>query len=227
MKLLGGGGGGGGKSKNLLASGGEDFTVRLWDLTAANEGGSGGSVAHARRTLVGHKDAVLALETLWPHAPFELASGSRDSTVKVWTTQNGRCVHTLVSHTAAVTSLAYVATLRMLASGSCAPDASVKLWTLHNRAECVRTLSASHGGATLTALRAFGDLLLSGAEDGTLNVWSLNESDNGGMMRVRTTMRGHTGTIADIQLVPGDLIKVTSSVTTTTLPLTSRLTSTR
>jgi WD40 repeat protein len=63
-------------SDNLLASGGNDHTIRLWDLARG---------AEARR-LEGHGDGVLALAVL-PGG--RLASGGADRTIRLWDPARG------------------------------------------------------------------------------------------------------------------------------------------
>ena len=54
-----------------------------------------------------------------------LASGSRDSTIKLWNKNTGELLRTLSGHGAAVTSVAFDAN-DMFASGSI--DYTIKLW---------------------------------------------------------------------------------------------------
>ncbi len=55
-----------------------------------------------------------------------LASGARDSTVKLWNKNTGELLRTLSGHDDTVTSVAFDAS-DMLASGS--RDSTVKLWS--------------------------------------------------------------------------------------------------
>ena len=65
----------------LVASGGSDRVVRLWDA-------SSGRAVHE---MSGHEDAVTAVAV----GPKHLASASRDGTVRVWALEDGRCLGTL------------------------------------------------------------------------------------------------------------------------------------
>src|SRR5437588_324855 len=71
----------------LLASGSEDQTVRLWN-------GQSGELLH---TLEGHTDIVYSVA--WSPDGQLLASGSNDKTVRIWNGQSGVHLHTLEGHT--------------------------------------------------------------------------------------------------------------------------------
>ena len=66
-----------------------------------------------------------------------LASASYDSTVKLWSTQDGSLVRTLKGHSHAVTSVAFSPNGKLVASGSW--DYTVKLWSTQD-GSLVRTL---------------------------------------------------------------------------------------
>src|SRR5207247_1145248 len=89
-----------------LASGGEDRTVRRWDLTQAKE----------LLVLQGHAYEVTAV-AFSPDGN-RLASGSKDKTVKVWDMVAGKPVQTLTGHTGWVTCIAFNPFDQRLVSGS-------------------------------------------------------------------------------------------------------------
>ena len=140
----------------LLASGGFDCYLRLWDLStrtcsavllhdsvvfalAALEGGClasgcGDNMIYLWNTtsgereaqLEGHTDAVVSLAAL-PQGL--LASGSDDKTVRVWNVAARNCVAVLQGHTAEVYGLATLPDGR-LASGSKGYDDVIRVWEL-------------------------------------------------------------------------------------------------
>jgi platelet-activating factor acetylhydrolase IB subunit alpha len=59
-----------------------------------------------------------------------VASGSRDKTIKIWETRNGRCVLTLSGHDNWVTDLVFHPNGKFLLSTS--DDKSIRIWDLSN-----------------------------------------------------------------------------------------------
>jgi WD40 repeat protein len=99
-----------------------------------------------------------------------LASGSNDTTIKLWDVATGREVRTLTGHMLEVTSVAFSPDGRLLASGSC--DYTIKLWEVASGRE-VRTLTGHGGSVRSVAFSPDGRLLASGADDGKIKLWEV------------------------------------------------------
>jgi WD40 repeat protein len=100
-----------------LASGGEENTVKIWDLKSGAEG----------RTLREHTGDIFAI-AISPDGRW-VASGGEDSSVKVWDAHDEfRLARSFRGHTGIVSSLAISPDSRRLVSGS--RDATVKVWDL-------------------------------------------------------------------------------------------------
>jgi small GTP-binding protein len=113
-----------------------------------------------------------------------LASGSWDTTVRLWDVQSGKLVRTLEGHREAVTSMAFDPTSVVLASGS--DDGAIKLWE-SDRGTLFRTLEAHQGEIRIRSL-AFdpeGSILASGSDDGAVKLW---DTSSGLLLR---TLEGH------------------------------------
>jgi WD40 repeat protein len=129
-----------------LASGGEDWLVRLWDPNAGSEEG----------VLRGHTYAVTSLA--WFADGRRLASGGADGTVKIWEAAEGRRRDVLPGHTDFVGALAFSPDGAVLASGG--DDRTVRLWdaatgasraTLTGHAAAVYAVAFSPDGRTLAS----------------------------------------------------------------------------
>jgi WD40 repeat protein len=113
--------------RTLLASGGDDGTVRLWDPA------SGDPVGHP---LTGHTSGVRTVAAVpLPDGRTLLASGGGDGTVRLWDPVSGDPVrHPVTGHTNWVRAVAAVPLPDgriMLATGG--GDGTVRLWDLDTR----------------------------------------------------------------------------------------------
>jgi WD40 repeat protein len=100
----------------LLASGSDDYTIKLWEVASGSE----------VRSLSGHTNYVYSV-AFSPDGRL-LASGSADYTIKLWEVASGSLVRTLSGHTDWVRSVAFSPDGRLLASGSA--DKTIKLWDI-------------------------------------------------------------------------------------------------
>jgi WD40 repeat protein len=131
----------------LLASGGWDGTVRVWNRT------DGAEIS----VLTGHAGPVRAV-AFSPHGPL-LASCGRDRTIRLWDTTAYTSAGVLRGHGGAVVSLAFHPEGRLLASAD--DEGTIRLWntldgsTLDELAVDARSLAFSpDGGLLATAGRA-------------------------------------------------------------------------
>ena len=119
-------------------SGGDDGTVRVWDLEA-------GTVLHA---LTGHDGGVWAVAVSADGR--RAVSGGDDGTVRVWDLEAGTLLYTLTGHDGRVSAVAVSADGRRAVSGC--HDRTVRVWDLTQGAELASFVS---GNAITDLLRAF------------------------------------------------------------------------
>ena len=135
-----------------LASGGDDWTLKLWDVVTQQD-----------IATLPHGAGVTSVA--FSHDGMLLASGSRDGTVKLWEVTTQQDIGTL-PHGAGITSVAFSHDGMLLASGS--RDGTVKLWEVTTQQD-IGTLP--HGaGITSVAFSHDGMLLASGSRDGTVKL---------------------------------------------------------
>ena len=152
--------------RTLVASGGDDGTVRLWDPATGNPVG---------RPLTGHTGGVNTVVAL-PGGRTLLASGGDDHTVRLWDPATGNPVGPpLTGHTGGVRTVAAVPLpggRTLLASGG--DDGTVRLWDPATGDPVGPPLTGHTGGVNAVAavpLPGGRTLLASGGDDGTVRLW--------------------------------------------------------
>ena len=145
-------------------------------------------------TLKGHSRQVTSV-AFHPTAPL-LATGSEDSTVKLWRLKpdhsSATCLATLREHIYAVRSVAFHPTAPLLATGS--NDKTVKLWRLSSNNSCIACVATLAGHLDLIYCVAFhptAPLLATSSNDRTVRLWRLS-SNNSSATCVATLVRHHT-----------------------------------
>jgi WD40 repeat protein/tRNA A-37 threonylcarbamoyl transferase component Bud32 len=140
----------------LLASGGGDATVRLWDVRSGRQ----------VRVLRGHQAAVSSVS--FGRGGALLASAGEDGTVRVHDVETGAAVHTLEGHRGRVHSVCFSPNGWLLASGGA--DQTVRLFDVRTGEE-LRTLGGHRGRVHSVCFSPDGALLASAGEDQTVRLW--------------------------------------------------------
>ena len=184
----------------ILASGSDDKTIKLWNLKTGEE----------IVTLAGHSRFVKSVAFSSDGAI--LASASDDRTIKLWNVATGEEIRTLSGHSHAVKSVAFspqgsggFGNPPLLASGSW--DKTVKLWDT-NTGEIICTLTGHQLQITSIAFSLDGKLLASGSFDRTVRLWDLSSRENS---RVLYTLKGHSWPVFAIAFSPQGNILATGS----------------
>lgn len=169
----------------LLASAGDDKTVRLWDVI------SGVAVGQPLR---GHTAAVSTV-AFSPNGGL-LASGSNDQTMRLWDpgaqTQVGAPLH---GHSDAVVALAFSPDGQLLVSGS--RDRTVRFWET-TTGQPAGQGRWSHGSVVFSiAFSPDGRLLAVAIGDGSVRLW-----DPATGRAVGHALTGHTGWVGAVAFSP-------------------------
>ncbi|MGW1712512.1 nSTAND1 domain-containing NTPase [Streptomyces sp. NPDC002156] len=173
-----------------LATGGADFTVRLWDV---------GQAGRPRQTqvLTTHTDAVNAV-AFSPDGR-QLATGGTDGTVRRWDVESdgegdgsAREAAVLTGHTGSVRALAFGPGGRTLASGS--EDQSTRLWDLPGPA-----LTGATSSLYSVAFSPDGRLLATASYDRVVRLWNLADRNR---PRELPPLTGHTGPVNSVAFRP-------------------------
>ena len=152
--------------KALLASGGEDRGIHLWEQSVDVWGQRG-------EPLIGHTGGINAF-AFHPEGN-QLVSASGDHTLKEWNLTNKVCCRTLEGHTKSALSVQYSPGGALIASGSA--DKTIKLWPLAGTGASV-TLTG-HTGHVETLLFTDAETLVSGGQDKSVRIWNIVPAKDG------------------------------------------------
>lgn len=155
----------------LLASGGADHQIRLWDALTGD----------CLQALKGHSGWVHSLA--FSVDGQLLASGSGDGSVKLWDCRTWDCLATYTNHGSSVYSVAFSPTGDLLISGG--GDRTIKLWDWHTDT-CLQTLYGHQNEVCSVAMHPDGRRLVGVSLDQTVKLW---DSGTGQCLR---TWKGHT-----------------------------------
>jgi WD40 repeat protein len=172
--------------ERVLASGGADGVVRLWDPVS-------GACLHE---LPVHPEGV------WPvsldGSGSRLATGDAEGTITLWDTATGTMAHRLPGHAAPVYTAVFSPDGRTIATGDA--DATVRLWETGS-GRLVGELSAEGKRAYRVAFSPDGALLATGYgledESGMVRVWDV------AARRLRHELTGHSGRVYTLDFHPG------------------------
>ncbi len=189
-----------------LASGSDDMTVRLWDVTDGKEihrleghtnwvgsvafskdgrylaSAGGDSLALVWEVSSRRKLRVLGDRPGWIFSlalsPFNLlAIGGGDSTIQLWEVRTAKQVRRLTGHQGWVQSLTFRSDGKYLASGS--SDKSILLWEAPSWTEVCRI--GKHAGVVNSlAFSPDGYYLVSAGDDGLIMLWKMATKEEAG-----------------------------------------------
>src|ERR1700722_510555 len=147
----------------------------------------------------GHTNAIDALA--FNSTGTLLASGGRDSNIKLWDIRSGSELRSLAGHLSNVTSLAFSRDGRTLVSGSL--DATIKFWDVETGRES-RTMRRP-AGITSLAVSPDGSTLASAALDSELALW---EFRTGNQIQL---LRGHSKVVNSVSFSSDGRLLATAS----------------
>lgn len=176
----------------LIASGGIDKTIKVWDAESCVE----------LMTLSGHKDGVCSL-SFRPDGQ-RIVSSDFDGSIKVWDAASGEEVMTIKGHEDAA-GVVYSPDGKRIIAGSY--DKPVTLWDAETGTELM-VLHGHEGPVTCHAVSLDGRRIASGGYDNTIRVWDAASGNE------LIALRGHEGGIRSVEFSPDGKRIVSSAVRT-------------
>ncbi|MGE0285358.1 MAG: caspase family protein [Bradyrhizobium sp.] len=141
---------------------GANADARLWDI------------ATGRQLRVFKSDNLPATPHAVEFSPDgrKVATAGVDSKVKIWETDTGRLLGTLIGHTGLVDALAFSCDGRQIVSGA-GGDNSIRIWEISSRRE-VRKIAGHLGRVYSIALSPDCQRIVSASEDNTVRIWEFS-----------------------------------------------------
>ncbi len=130
-----------------------------------------------QHTLTGHHGLFAAIKTIAisPHLPM-VATGSEDTTIRLWNIDTGAEIGILTGHQKSVDSIAfYPHQSGLLVSGDRA--GKIKLWQVDRLAELI-SIDSQQSKVNCLAISPDGRLMISGGSDKTIKLWLLGLTDD-------------------------------------------------
>ncbi|MBD2459772.1 PQQ-binding-like beta-propeller repeat protein [Oscillatoria sp. FACHB-1407] len=164
----------------VIASGGVDKMVRLWDIQKGQPS----------KTLQGHTGWIWAI-AFSPDGKF-LASSAGDKTVRLWDVQTGQCLN-VFNHQDWVWTVAFGSSAKTLVSGS--SDCSIRLWDTTS-GKTIWQVTLPGNLIRAIAFSPDGQLIAAGTANGTI---VLLDADTGITLQ---TLEGHADLVRTVAFSP-------------------------
>ncbi|MCL1463820.1 WD40 repeat domain-containing protein [Argonema galeatum A003/A1] len=139
-----------------------------------------------RNRLEGHSNWINSV-TFSPDGK-TLASGSRDTTIKLWDVKTGKLIRT-IEHSGSIVSLSFSPDGKTLASGG--GDNTIKLWNVNTGQE-IKTLTKQGKYGFSISFSPDGKTLASGSEEKTIKIWDVKTG------KEIITLNGHKADINSV-----------------------------
>ncbi|TVY81596.1 F-box/WD repeat-containing protein [Lachnellula suecica] len=172
---------------NLLASGGVENEVKVWDLKTGQN----------LQALQGHTSTVRALRFLSDGK--RLISASRDTSLRYWDLVSGKCLSVSTAHTGTIRSIALSASEDLLVSGSY--DGTACLWRVSDtELVCLHTLRAKAGPIYCVAFNDSAKQVVTAGSEAQVRVWN---QENGQLL---AALEGNGSIVNQIRLRGSTLV---------------------
>ncbi|KAJ4797224.1 stomatal cytokinesis defective / SCD1 protein (SCD1) [Rhynchospora pubera] len=173
--------------RSKVVSGSDDQSVIVWDKQTLK----------LLEELKGHNGSVSCVRML---SGERVLTGSHDGTVKMWDVRTDTCVATVGRCTSAISCMEYDDSNGILAAAG--RDTVANVWDIRAGRQMYKLQGHTKW---IRSLRMFGDTILTGSDDWTARVWSLNRG------LCETVLACHAGPIISVEYSPSDRGIITGS----------------
>lgn len=142
----------------ILATGGADRKVKLWNITKGT--------SESKGILVGSNAGVMSVD--FDSTGTLILGASNDYASRVWTVNDLRLKHTLTGHCAKVMAAKFLGEPSKVVTGSY--DRTLKIWDLRSKA-CIETKFAGSSCNDLVTSDGAGSTIISGHFDQRIRFW--------------------------------------------------------
>lgn len=165
----------------LAASGGDDRTVRLWQIPGGKE------------SACFRSDSAEVLAVAFSRDGRFLLSAGRDKLLRCWDVQSGKLLRVFEGHTDSVRCMEFSPDGKQAVSGG--DDRSLRIWNLANGPE-LWALAGHAGAVTSVAWSQDGRQILSGSRDGSARLWDVTTR------KLQASLDGHAGPVLCVAIAP-------------------------
>ncbi|BAF69307.1 protein kinase domain-containing protein [Nitratiruptor sp. SB155-2] len=174
----------------ILASGGNDYAVRLWNSRSYQE----------LAILEWHTDYVQCVS--FDQQGKTLASASKDKTICLWNVETKKHLATLQGHQSYVTCVSFHPSKNILASGSW--DMQIRVWDIETQ-KTIATLNDSKSYINSIDFNHDGSLLACGTEGGEVIIWQMQTKE------AKAFFNDHTASVHAVAFHPNKNILASGS----------------
>ncbi|XP_022916662.1 U5 small nuclear ribonucleoprotein 40 kDa protein [Onthophagus taurus] len=185
------------RGPQYLVSGGDDFTVRLWDIR--------------KKIPVATVNATYQVTAVsFNDTAEQIFSGGIDNDIKVWDVRKNEILYTMKGHTDTVTGLSLSPDGSYLLSNSM--DNTLRIWDIRPYApqeRCLKVLTGHQHNFEKNLLRcswsADSNKVSAGSADRFVYVWDVSTR------RLLYKLPGHNGSVNDVDFHPNEPVLVSGS----------------
>ncbi|PFH53498.1 hypothetical protein AMATHDRAFT_137284 [Amanita thiersii Skay4041] len=157
----------------LLASGGNDNVVNIWDGRVGDVKAAEGTRGSAKWTKRNHTAAVKALAWCpWHPALLSSGGGTNDATIHVWNTTTGARLHTIKTPSQ-ITSLIFAPHKKEIMSTHGYPTNAIMIHAYPSMERVAEIRDAHDSRVLYSCVSPAGDIVCTGAGDENLKFWRL------------------------------------------------------